>query len=287
MSEAPLFSHTTVLLHETVDGVLNDPSGIYVDGTFGRGGHSRLLLSRLAPDGRLIAIDRDPEAVAAATTGATRIDDPRFSIVHSAFADMRAQLAALGLAQVQGILLDLGVSSPHIDTNGQCQYGCSGNGVGGAAESGSGNQHTVDNNGDGRVDFILLKFSTAVDLTSAYFNVYDVNPDGGADGDAAAYYKGGAFAPVNGGSATSYFNQFTSLALPGSSSGSRNIGGVTFSDTWLIGADPSSSNDGFKLYSISYDAAVPEPATWLTMILGFGGIGAMMRRRRQLAPIAA
>ncbi|MDY0743094.1 16S rRNA (cytosine(1402)-N(4))-methyltransferase RsmH [Paucibacter sp. R3-3] len=115
MSDAPLFSHTTVLLHETVDGVLNDPSGIYVDGTFGRGGHSRLLLSRLAPDGRLIAIDRDPEAVAAATTGATRIDDPRFSIVHSAFADMRAQLAALGLAQVQGILLDLGVSSPQID----------------------------------------------------------------------------------------------------------------------------------------------------------------------------
>jgi hypothetical protein len=175
------------------------------------------------------------------------------------------------------------VSSPHIDTNG----GSFGNGNGGAAESGSGNQHTVDNNGDGRIDVILLKFSTAVDLTSAYFNVYDVNPDGGADGDATAYYKGGAFAPANGGSATSYFSQFTSLSLPGSSSGSRNIGGVTFSDTWLIGADPGGSNDGFKLYSISYDAAVPEPATWLTMILGFGGIGAMMRRRRLTAAVAA
>ena len=109
------FQHTTVLLHETVDGVLNDPSGLYVDGTFGRGGHSRLLLQKLAPDGRLVAIDRDPEAIAAATTGETRVTDPRFSICHSPFADMQAQLAALGITQVQGILLDLGVSSPQID----------------------------------------------------------------------------------------------------------------------------------------------------------------------------
>ena len=111
----PEFSHTTVLLHETVDAVLTAPDGIYVDGTYGRGGHSRLLLSRLGEGGRLIAIDRDLEAIAAATSGDTRVDDPRFSICHSAFAEMRAQLAALGIAQVQGILLDLGVSSPQID----------------------------------------------------------------------------------------------------------------------------------------------------------------------------
>jgi 16S rRNA (cytosine1402-N4)-methyltransferase len=109
------FSHTTVLLHETVEGVLSDPAGIYVDGTFGRGGHSRLLLGKLSPQGRLIAIDRDLEAIAAATSGETRVTDPRFSIIHSAFADMRAQLANLGVVQVQGVMLDLGVSSPQID----------------------------------------------------------------------------------------------------------------------------------------------------------------------------
>ena len=111
----PEFSHTTVLLHETVDAVLTSPDGIYVDGTYGRGGHSRLLLSKLGEGGRLIAIDRDLEAIAAATSGDTRVDDPRFSICHSAFAEMRAQLAGLGIEQVQGILLDLGVSSPQID----------------------------------------------------------------------------------------------------------------------------------------------------------------------------
>ena len=115
MDTSPQFSHTTVLLHETVDGVLTTPDGVYVDGTFGRGGHSRLLLSKLGEGGRLIAIDRDLEAIAAATEGATRVTDPRFSIVHSAFADMRVQLAALGVEQVQGVLLDLGVSSPQID----------------------------------------------------------------------------------------------------------------------------------------------------------------------------
>jgi len=111
----PNFSHTTVLLHEAVDGVLNAPDGIYVDGTYGRGGHSRLLLSKLGEGGRLIAIDRDLEAIAAATTGDTRVTDPRFSICHSAFADMRVQLQRLGVEQVQGVLLDLGVSSPQID----------------------------------------------------------------------------------------------------------------------------------------------------------------------------
>ncbi|CAN5224073.1 16S rRNA (cytosine(1402)-N(4))-methyltransferase RsmH [soil metagenome] len=109
------FSHTTVLLNEAVDGVLNAPDGIYVDGTFGRGGHSRLLLSKLGPAGRLIAIDRDLEAIAAATEGPDRIADARFSIVHSAFADMRVQLSRMGIEQVHGVLLDLGISSPQID----------------------------------------------------------------------------------------------------------------------------------------------------------------------------
>ena len=114
MSATP-FTHTTVLLQETVEGVLNSPDGIYVDGTFGRGGHSRLLLSRLSDKGRLIAIDRDPEAVAAATSGDTRVNDPRFTICHAPFADMAAQLDALQITQVHGVLLDLGVSSPQID----------------------------------------------------------------------------------------------------------------------------------------------------------------------------
>jgi 16S rRNA (cytosine1402-N4)-methyltransferase len=105
------FAHTTVLLHETVEGVFTRPDGVYVDGTFGRGGHSRLLLSKLGPAGRLIAIDRDPEAVAAAGG----IEDPRFTIRHAAFADMADELAALGVNQVDGVMLDLGVSSPQID----------------------------------------------------------------------------------------------------------------------------------------------------------------------------
>lgn len=109
------FEHTTVLLNEAVDALVTNPDGIYVDGTFGRGGHSRLLLSRLSPSGRLVAIDRDLQAVAAATTDATRVDDPRFSIHHTSFANMVPTLAALGVNKVHGLLLDLGVSSPQID----------------------------------------------------------------------------------------------------------------------------------------------------------------------------
>jgi 16S rRNA (cytosine1402-N4)-methyltransferase len=115
MSAPAPFEHTTVLLNEAVDALVTDPNGIYVDGTFGRGGHSRLLLSRLSPAGRLVAIDRDLQAVAAATTGATRVDDPRFSIHHTSFANMVPTLAALGVNKVHGLLLDLGVSSPQID----------------------------------------------------------------------------------------------------------------------------------------------------------------------------
>jgi len=110
-----MFEHTTVLLNEAVDALVTNPDGTYLDGTFGRGGHSRLLLSRLSPAGRLVAIDRDLQAVAAATTGATRVDDPRFSIHHTSFANMVPTLAALGVNKVHGLLLDLGVSSPQID----------------------------------------------------------------------------------------------------------------------------------------------------------------------------
>jgi len=112
---AASWQHTTVLLHEAIDALVTSTSGVYVDGTFGRGGHSRLLLERLAPTGRLVALDRDPAAVAAASAGATRVDDPRFSIHHANFADMPALLASLGIDKVDGVLLDLGVSSPQID----------------------------------------------------------------------------------------------------------------------------------------------------------------------------
>ncbi|MDF1764700.1 MAG: 16S rRNA (cytosine(1402)-N(4))-methyltransferase RsmH [Oleibacter sp.] len=107
------FLHTTVLLHETVDGCVNDPDGIYVDGTFGRGGHSRVLLSKLSPKARVIGFDKDPLAIASGEELAS--EDARFSIVQNSFADMRSVLAALGIEKVNGILLDLGVSSPQLD----------------------------------------------------------------------------------------------------------------------------------------------------------------------------
>ncbi|MBM95495.1 MAG: 16S rRNA (cytosine(1402)-N(4))-methyltransferase [Oceanospirillaceae bacterium] len=107
------FLHTTVLLEPTVDGCLNDPNGIYVDGTFGRGGHSRLLLSRLGSDARLIGFDKDPRAIE--TGRALEQEDQRFSIVQASFADMQEQLKLLGIDKVNGILLDLGVSSPQLD----------------------------------------------------------------------------------------------------------------------------------------------------------------------------
>ena len=112
------WNHTTVLLNEAADALFNDPdahaSGIdpltqvYVDTTFGRGGHSGLILSRLKPQGRLIAFDKDPEAVAYAS----RISDARFSIRHEGFRN----LSELPHASVAGVLMDLGVSSPQIDT---------------------------------------------------------------------------------------------------------------------------------------------------------------------------
>jgi len=106
------YQHTTVLLREAVEALVTTPDGIYVDGTYGRGGHSRAVLECLSPGGRLIAFDRDPQAVAAARA---EIDDARFEIVHANFDQMRAELAARGIERVDGVLLDLGVSSPQID----------------------------------------------------------------------------------------------------------------------------------------------------------------------------
>ena len=111
MSDATAWSHTTVLLPEAVQALVTQPDGVYVDGTFGRGGHARAVLAQLGPQGRLIAFDKDLEAVAAASA----ITDPRFTICHGSFADMAGALAERGVTQVQGVLLDLGVSSPQID----------------------------------------------------------------------------------------------------------------------------------------------------------------------------
>jgi 16S rRNA (cytosine1402-N4)-methyltransferase len=109
-------SHTTVLLDEAVDALVTRADGIYVDGTFGRGGHTRALLARLGARARVLGFDKDPAAVAAASAGATRIDDERFEIIHASFAQLPAALAARGIARIDGLLLDLGVSSPQIDT---------------------------------------------------------------------------------------------------------------------------------------------------------------------------
>ena len=108
---AARLAHETVLLHEGVDALAVRSDGCYVDATFGRGGHSRLILQRLGAQGRLIALDRDPQAVAAAT----RINDARFHMVHASFAELADVLARLGLEGVDGVLLDLGVSSPQLD----------------------------------------------------------------------------------------------------------------------------------------------------------------------------
>nr|WP_314421342.1 16S rRNA (cytosine(1402)-N(4))-methyltransferase RsmH [uncultured Erwinia sp.] len=106
------FNHTTVLLDEAVNGLNIKSDGIYIDGTFGRGGHSRLILSQLGEHGRLYAIDRDPQAIAAAA----EITDPRFSIIHGPFSALAEYMAERGLSgKIDGILLDLGVSSPQLD----------------------------------------------------------------------------------------------------------------------------------------------------------------------------
>ena len=110
MTDKP--SHTTVLLDEAVDALLaaagDAPVGTWIDATFGRGGHSRRILSRLSPQGRLLAFDKDPEAI----QEAARIPDARFSIRHEGF----RHLADLPAASAAGVLMDLGVSSPQIDS---------------------------------------------------------------------------------------------------------------------------------------------------------------------------
>ncbi len=103
--------HVTVLLQGAVDALNIQPEGIYVDATFGRGGHSRAILSRLGPHGRLIALDRDPLAVAAAA----EIDDARLNMVHAAFSALADVLRDLQVKAVDGVLFDLGVSSPQLD----------------------------------------------------------------------------------------------------------------------------------------------------------------------------
>lgn len=106
------FSHIPVLLNEVLDGLDIKPDGIYVDATFGRGGHSRKILKRLGPSGRLYGLDRDLTAVEAAK----EIKDERFCITHSAFSNILEVCEKLGIAgKVDGILMDIGVSSPQID----------------------------------------------------------------------------------------------------------------------------------------------------------------------------
>ncbi|HEU0282154.1 MAG TPA: 16S rRNA (cytosine(1402)-N(4))-methyltransferase RsmH [Gallionella sp.] len=104
-------AHETVLLHEAVDALQIKPNGIYVDGTFGRGGHSRLILQKLGKEGRLIALDKDPAAVAVGQA----ISDRRFHMVHSGFEHLTEVLRGLFVERVDGVLLDLGVSSPQLD----------------------------------------------------------------------------------------------------------------------------------------------------------------------------
>ena len=107
---APL-QHTAVLLEEAVAALQIKPHGIYVDGTFGRGGHSRRILALLGPQGRLIALDKD----AAASETAKSIVDPRFSFHHASFGELKTVLAEAGITSADGVLLDLGVSSPQLD----------------------------------------------------------------------------------------------------------------------------------------------------------------------------
>lgn len=119
--EVPEFIHETVLLTETVASVLGvatlsnemNKSGVFVDATFGRGGHSRLLLQYLAQDARLIVFDKDPQAIEVAEALAAQ--DSRVTVVHDSFATLTDNLNQIGITQVDGIMADLGVSSPQLD----------------------------------------------------------------------------------------------------------------------------------------------------------------------------
>ena len=108
-------AHETVLIAEAIDALSIRKDGIYVDATFGRGGHSRLILQNLGAQGSLIVFDKDPEAIEVATQ--IREKDERLQVVHAPFGDLEEQLTALGVSEgVDGILFDLGVSSPQLDS---------------------------------------------------------------------------------------------------------------------------------------------------------------------------
>ncbi|MCY1292623.1 Ribosomal RNA small subunit methyltransferase H [compost metagenome] len=118
MTTTSQFRHVTVLLDEAVEGLAVRADGCYLDGTFGRGGHSRLILEKLGPGGRLIGFDKDPLAIASGQELAA--EDGRFVVVQRSFAELGEEVAVRGLAgQVAGILLDLGVSSPQLDDAGR------------------------------------------------------------------------------------------------------------------------------------------------------------------------
>ena len=107
------YQHITVLLNEAVDALAVREDGIYVDGTFGRGGHSRLILSRLGSQGRLIVFDKDPQAIEAAQKLAEQ--DGRVTVVHDGFSSFQTTLDKLDIEEIDGALFDLGISSPQID----------------------------------------------------------------------------------------------------------------------------------------------------------------------------
>ncbi len=108
-------AHVSVLLAESIEALAIRPDGVYVDGTFGRGGHSRAILARLDARGRLFAIDRDPAAIEAGRV----IADPRLQLVHAPFSALDEVLDEAGVQEVDGVLLDLGVSSPQLDEAGR------------------------------------------------------------------------------------------------------------------------------------------------------------------------
>ena len=114
MNQQTELKHISVLLSEALEGLAVQPDGLYVDGTFGRGGHSRAILARLSAQGCLLGFDKDPEAIRVGNQLAA--EDGRFVVVQRSFADMAEELRARGLhGKVHGVLLDLGVSSPQLD----------------------------------------------------------------------------------------------------------------------------------------------------------------------------
>jgi len=111
--------HLTVLCSEAVAALVWREDGVYVDATFGRGGHSRSILSQLSAAGRLIALDRDPEAIVAGRADAALNSDRRFSLCARRFSELKTVLAQCAAPRIDGLLLDLGVSSPQLDQAGR------------------------------------------------------------------------------------------------------------------------------------------------------------------------